>query len=69
MHMKCCYQLLALVPCLPLVVSVYILLLQNMNTCPVDRSKFSSIKVYLHVNGKCTGEVSIIKIDDSIMVA
>ena len=32
-----------------------------MNTCPVDRKKFYCIKLYLHLNGKCIGEVSIIK--------
>jgi len=32
-----------------------------MNTCPVDRSKFNNIKVYLHLNGKFIKEVSVIK--------
>ena len=32
-----------------------------MNTCPVDRKKFYCIKLYLQLNGKCIGEVSIIK--------
>ena len=30
-----------------------------MNTCPVDRSKFNNIKVYLHLNGKFIKEVSV----------